>query len=153
MLAAAAASSGTEQTVYNLTTTAAYIGDRGTRVVGAGGGTLSISKAKEVDVSGSITGTTSADAGVIFAQASASLAVTVGLTASTTTTVAYSWKVPSSETSGWIELGTQGYRIAYVKGYIQPPCTWVTESSGTVWGATKTPYFMNSDKYASTLHD
>lgn len=107
------------------------------RVWGSGGGTLSIGKDKSWSVSGSVTGTTSAEAGAIFAKASASVGVTVGAERTVTTTSSYTWKVPSTQSRGWLEAGSNGVKVSYKKGYItRDTCEFKTQKTGTITGAT-----------------
>lgn len=66
-------------------------------------GTISYTKTSSTTVSGSVTATVSAEAGVVFAKASASLGVTVG--ASQTWTEAFSYSKTSSASGGaWARL-------------------------------------------------
>lgn len=139
-------------TYFHTSETSVYIGDTSTRIYGAPGGTLGIQKAKAWTASGSITGTTTADAGVVFANVSASVGVTVGLSRTTTTTVSYTWTVPTNVSSGWVEVGGHGYKITYDKGHYVSPCTWVSVQRNTVYGVTSNTYFMNSVAYPATPH-
>ncbi|MEV4311618.1 hypothetical protein [Actinocrispum sp. NPDC049592] len=63
-----------------------------------GPGTITYSKNTTSTVNASITGTTSAEAGVIFAKASVSLSVTVGGSYSKSDTWSYSATVPAGQT-------------------------------------------------------
>jgi hypothetical protein len=63
-----------------------------------GPGTITYSKNTTATVSASLTGTTSAEAGIIFAKASASLSVTVGGSYSWSDVWSYSAVVPSGQT-------------------------------------------------------
>lgn len=131
-------------TQYTTTQYTKYIGNSSTRVYGASGGTLTISAGKQTTVSGSLQGTASAEAGVIFAKASASVGISIGLSKTVTVTNSYSWKVPASQSVGWIELGSAGYQITWSKGYYSTPCVWNRTGGGTILGATSSPYFAHS---------
>lgn len=138
-------------TQYRLINSGGYAGDSTTRTYGAGGGTISISRSESVSFSSSITGTVAAEAGVIFAKASVSVGITIGRTADTTLSKSYSYTVPASQTSGWVEMGFRGYRINYDKGYYASPCTWVSQRKSTIYGVTQNTFFMNDRAYSSVL--
>jgi len=137
-------------TQYKLSTKQVYIGDRDTRTYGSGGGTITIEKGESVETGGSLSATTTAEAGVVFAKASVSVGVTISKSWSTSLSKSYSWTVPSARTSGWIEMGSVGYKITYERGHYKSPCTWVSEKKDTITGVTKNLWFVNSDKWAST---
>lgn len=130
--------------VYSTTQSGRYIGNSGTRVYGKAGGNLSISSGTSTTVSGSLQTTVSAEAGAIFAKASASVGLTVGLSKTVSTTVGYSWTVPSSQPSGWIEMGAHGFQISWEKGHYNSPCTYVRDSTGNLLGATSNVEFSHS---------
>lgn len=113
-----------------------YMASKGSRVYGDRGVTLSISKGVSHTISGQITGTVSVEAGVLFAKASASLAVTVGASVTTTTNIGGSWKV--TQKVGWLEVGTlHGYSFSWTKFHYRAPCKKVTEGKGTAKAAAK----------------
>lgn len=129
---------------YNTTQSVSYITDGASRIYGSPGGTLTIASGTSKAISGSLQTTASAEAGVVFAKASVSVGVTIGLTRTVTTTNSYSWVVPADQNPGWIELGSAGYQINWTKGSWQSPCTWVQTGSGRVLGATSNQYFTHS---------
>ncbi|MBB5866813.1 hypothetical protein F4553_000192 [Allocatelliglobosispora scoriae] len=131
-------------TFYYESHTDRYIGNPNTRVYGQAGGTLSISQGQSTTVSGSLQTTVSADAGVVFAKVGTSVGVTVGLSSQVTTTIGYTWTVPSNQSTGWIEMGSHGYQISWYKGYYISPCTWKQSGSGTLLGASKNAQFAHS---------
>jgi hypothetical protein len=116
----------------------------GQRVYGQSGGTITITKGTTKTISGSITGTTSGEANIIFAKATVSVGVTIGGSYAVTVTNAYSWQVPANQANGWVEMGSAGYRIDWQKGIYQAPCTFVTKGSGVITGVTKSPAFAHS---------
>lgn len=131
-------------TLYRTTQSASYIANKSDRVYGQAGGTLTYSRSYTRTVtataSTSVTGTVKA----VFASASASVGVSISGSKSVTATVSYSWKVPSSQSTGWIEMGAHGYNISYRVGHYKSPCTWVQTSSGTVKGTTSQAQFKHS---------
>jgi hypothetical protein len=131
-------------TFYNEHHSATYVGNGNTKVYGQGGGTLSISSGKTITVSGSLQGTVSAAAGVVFEQVSVSVSATVGRSSAVTTTNGYSWAVPKSQSTGWIEMGAHGYNISWTHGYYRTPCIWVQTDSGTLLGTTSNVQFIHS---------
>lgn len=109
-----------------------YIRAKDGRIYGQKGVTLGIAKGTSWTIGGSVTGTVKAEAGVIFAKAETSLAITVSLSRTTTTTFSGSWTVPKSQSVGWLEVGTnQGYSFKWTKYHYNAPCTKVVEGSGT----------------------
>jgi hypothetical protein len=131
-------------TYYNTSQSSRYIGNTGTRVYGQSGGTLSITKNRTITVSGSLQTTLSADAGIVLADVSTSVGITVGLSYAVTTTTGYSWTVPSTQSTGWIEMGAHGYSISWTKGHYNSPCTWVQTGSGYMIGTTHNVQFAHS---------
>lgn len=129
---------------YHMSEKGRYIGNRNTRTYGASGGVLSISRGKTVTVTGSLTTTATAEAGVIFAQASASVGVSVGLSKAVTTTVGYTWAVPKTQPEGWVEMGSHGYTVDWTFGHYVSPCTWYVTRRGQVVGATSNVQFAHS---------
>lgn len=129
---------------YSTTQSPTYRGDRDTRTYGRSGGTLTIALGESVTTGGSITGTTSAEAGVIFAKASVSVGVTIKKDWTSSVTRSYSWKVPSSQSTGWIEAGHHAYKVNYVKKTIVAPCNVKTVKTGSIVGNTSAIEFTHS---------
>src|SRR5205085_2653779 len=78
-------------------------------------------------VSGSVTGTASAEAGVIFAKASVSIGVTVGASWSKSDTWSYSKPVPSGKTARLV-MWHESRKMTVTKKQIVAPC-----NVKTVW--------------------
>ncbi|MGO4596932.1 hypothetical protein [Terrabacter sp. 2RAF25] len=129
---------------YTTSQSPTYRGDYNTRTYGKSGGTLTISLGESVTTGGSITGTTSAEAGVIFAKASVSVGVTIKKDWTSSVTRAYAWKVPSTQSTGWIEAGHHAYKVTYTKKTVVPPCTLHTDKTGTIVGNTSAIEFTHS---------
>lgn len=129
---------------YSVSTTSVYVGNIDERVYGKSGGTLTISKGTTQTWSGSITGTTTAEAGVIFAKASASVGITISSSRTQSLTVGYSWTVPSTQSTGWIEAGNRGYNVKYTKYNYLSPCKYNVLKTGTVKGVTSNVMFTHS---------
>jgi hypothetical protein len=116
-----------------------YLRARDGRIYGQSGVTLSISKGVSKTIGGSVTGTGSAEAGVIFAKASVSLAISVQYSRTTTTTFGASWTVPKSQPTGWLEVGTNnGYTFRWKRYHYRSPCTVVVDAHGTAKGPKRT---------------
>jgi hypothetical protein len=86
-----------------------------------GPGTISYSKSATSTVSASVAGTTSAEAGIIFAKASVSLTVTVGGSYSKADTWSYSKPVPSGQTKR-LRQYKEGRSFTVKKTEIVAPC-------------------------------
>lgn len=114
------------------------------RVYGAGGGTLSYAATESYGVTGTLSTTAEADAGVVFAHVSASVGVSVALSKTVSNTVGYTYTVPADVAQGWIEMGSAGYTIDWVKGTYTSPCEFHQTDGGTIVGATANKSFIHS---------
>lgn len=86
-----------------------------------GPGTITYNKTTTSTVNASITGTTSAEAGVIFAKASVSLSVTVGASYSKADSWSYAATVPAGKTMR-LQQYKEGRSFTVLKYRIVPPC-------------------------------
>jgi len=104
-----------------------------------GPGTITYSKTATSTVNASITGTTSAEAGVIFAKASVSLAVSVGASYSKSDTWSYAATVPAGKAMR-LQQYKEGRAFTVRKYHIVPPCTtkylWTKKVSAPVKNAS-----------------
>ncbi len=104
-----------------------------------GPGTITYSKTATSTVNASITGTTSAEAGIIFAKASVSLAVTVGASYSKADTWSYAATVPAGKVMR-LQQYKEGRAFTVRKYRIVPPCTtkylWTKKVSAPVKNAS-----------------
>jgi hypothetical protein len=108
-----------------------------------GPGTITYSKSTTSTVSASLTGTTSAEAGIIFAKASVSLSVTVGGSYSKSDTWSYAAAVPSGQTKR-LQQYKDARSFTVKKTHIIPPC-----NSKTDWTKNVTaPVKNNTYKWA-----
>lgn len=122
---------------------AIYLRARNGRVYGQRGVTLSISKGVSKTIGGSVTGTASAEAGVIFAKASASLSISVEVSRTTTTTFGASWKVPKKQAVGWLKVGTRnGHTFKWQRYHYASPCRKIVDAHGRGKGPTRTAALM-----------
>ncbi len=121
-----------------------YIGNSANRTYGEYPGTITVSKGTTKTVSGSLQTTVSADAGVIFAKVSTSVGISVGLSKAVTTNSSYSWTVPKSEGTGYVEMGSHGYRISWRYGSYSAGCQFVAQRSGQLSGVTANVEFVHS---------
>jgi hypothetical protein len=129
---------------YLTTQSARYIGNPATREYGRSGGNLAIEQDITRTISGTLQTTVSADAGVIFAKVSTSVGVSVGLSKSVASAAGYTWRVPSNQSVGWVEMGSHGYQISWRYGSYNSSCGFVTSRSGSLSGATSNVEFTHS---------
>ena len=141
---AAACETGSTHTSRTLTHASTYLGNANNRVYGQSGGTIGISYGETWTTSGTLSVSGTVKAGVVFANVSVTVGVSVSLSRGTTATSSYSWKVPKSQKSGWVERGNYGYKGSYTYGYYKSPCTWVKLGSGSYKGATARPWYTHS---------
>jgi hypothetical protein len=121
-----------------------YIGNPANRTYGQYPGTIIVSKGTTKTVSGSLQTTVSAEAGVIFAKVSTSIGLSVGLSRAVTTDSSYSWAVPKSQATGYVEMGSHGYRISWRYGSYNSSCQFVTQRTGQLSGVTANVEFTHS---------
>lgn len=131
---------------YNISHSPKFLpsGDPDARVYGTSGTNISISTAHQFGVNASLQTTATAEAGVVFAQLSASVGASVGASKSVTTTIGGSWTVPADQPRGWLEIGSAGYQINWEKGTYSTPCTFNAVDSGASEGATGSAEFVHS---------
>ena len=141
---AAICETGSTPTAKVLTKTSTYVGNTGNRVYGQSGGTITISVGESWTTTGSLTVTGTAGAGVVFASVSVAVGISVSYSRQTTTSSSYSWKVPSSQSTGWVERGNYGWKGQYEQYYFKSPCTRVVTGSGSYKGSTNQAWFTHS---------
>jgi hypothetical protein len=90
-----------------------------------GPGSINYTKNKTATTNASMTGTVSAEAGVVFAKASASLGVTVGKTWSKGDSWSYTMSVPRGKTARMV-MWHESRRFTVTKKRIVGPCNLVT---------------------------
>jgi hypothetical protein len=121
-----------------------YIGNPANRTYGQYPGTITVAKGTTKTVSGSLQTTISADAGVIFAKVSTSVGISVGLSKAVTTNSSYAWTVPRSQATGYVEMGSHGYRITWRYGSYNSACQFVAQRTGQLSGVTPNVEFVHS---------
>ncbi|WP_029146015.1 hypothetical protein [Microbacterium luticocti] len=111
-------------------TKATYLGfhQDGPRVTGPGGTTISISRGAGTTFSVDVSASATAEAGVIFAKASATLGISVSNTWTSNTTYRDSWAIPKSYSRGYLAIGNPKYRITATVTYQSPNCTTYTRT-------------------------
>ncbi|ONI76067.1 hypothetical protein ALI144C_35800 [Actinosynnema sp. ALI-1.44] len=109
-----------------------------------GPGSITFSRNTTSSVNASITGTTSAEAGVIFAKASVSIGITVGASYSRSDTWSYTANVPSGQTKR-LQQFKEARKMTVKKTQIVAPC-----NVKTVWTKTATAP-VKSNTYKWTL--
>lgn len=117
----------------------------GASVSGDGGITLSLSRSKTYTVTGTISGSTSAEAGVIFAKASATVGASVALSHSSTITSGGTWTVPSNWAGGRLTAGSMKYGGGWKKFQELPNCSLVLNKSGT-WNGPKLEWHFKTER-------
>lgn len=108
-----------------------FIADPSKQVYGQSGVTLSISAAAGTTFSGTVGGSVSGDISAIVASADASINASITYSKTTTVTLGGSWTVPSTQTVGWLALGSQGYGMNWAYYEYNANCGVVTLRSGT----------------------
>lgn len=141
---AATCETGSTRTSRTLSSASVYLGNANNRVYGQSGGTITISYGETWTTTGTLSVSGTANAGVVFANVSVTVGVSVSYSRATSATSSYTWKVPKSQKTGWVERGNYGYKGAYTYGYYKSPCTWVELGSGSYKGATSRPWYTHS---------
>lgn len=114
------------------------------RVYGEAGGVLNFDVGEQTTASVTVDGSTTAEAGAVFAKASLTLGISVGASSSVTTNQGYTWTVPADQPLGWIEVGRMGYQLDWQRGHYNSPCTWVQEASGSTLSVSDMIAFSHS---------
>ncbi|MBL7260241.1 hypothetical protein JKJ07_38670 [Actinoplanes sp. LDG1-01] len=94
------------------------------------GATVTYAKGKTTGWTVGGTFTAKAEAGIIFAKAETSLAISVTYSWSNTTTQTISQKVPKGKRQGRLRLYSDGYRYKVTKYQLKAPCNYVKIKSG-----------------------
>lgn len=110
------------------------------RARGTGPATLTISQGRTTTTTGTVSASVRAEAGVIFAKASAEVGGSLSRSTTTSTTTSYSVNVPAGRTVE-IEAGSHGVGFKTVVRKYLSTCRWATyngtaafpRSTGTVW--------------------
>jgi len=116
------------------------------RLYGDPGILLEISKGESSSISGSITGTTTAEAGIVFAKASVAVSISISKEKTVTTTKGGSWRVPKkAKKRGWLEMGALGYNITWYKKIWNPgKCKYVKSPRKKVKGVSPSAWIKHS---------
>ncbi|NYE93988.1 hypothetical protein FHU41_000209 [Psychromicrobium silvestre] len=108
------------------------------RLAGSPGAHLTIAAGTTSTITGTITLSTTVEAGAIFAKASVSAGVSLALSKATTVTYSVSATIPSQ--GGYIELGADGRSFAWTATRYNNNCVVSSHQVGSAVGATSTPY-------------
>ncbi|MFD8499320.1 hypothetical protein [Amycolatopsis sp. NPDC059657] len=106
-----------------------------------GPGSITYNKTTTSEVNASITGTTEAEAGIIFAKASASLSVSVGGSYSKSDSWSYTAEVPAGKTMR-LQQYKEGRSFTVVKYRIVPPCKVKNLWTKKVTAPVKSPSYL-----------
>lgn len=134
----------------DLTTTvsngkAAFVRDSHKTVYGDSGVTLSLSVAKGHTWTGTFTYSGQLEESMIIASAKETYSASISYAKTTTVTLGGSWKVPKSQKSGWLALGSQGYSMKWKTTRTKGNCSGEeTLGSGTAKLPAKSPYIKHS---------
>jgi len=114
-------------------------------VGGPSGMTLTISKGVSSSVTGTISASVTAQAGVIFASASTTLGVSLALSQTVTDSVGGSMVVPSNVASGYLTLGSVGRSFTATATQYNNNCVVIAGPyTGPVTGASTVYYVQPS---------
>ncbi|REH43691.1 hypothetical protein BCF44_109234 [Kutzneria buriramensis] len=122
----------------------AFVPDAAKKVYGQSGVTLSINAAAGTTWTGTVGGSASGDIDAIIASAQATVSSSISWSKTTTVTLGGSWTVPSSQKTGWLALGSQGYSMHWqVAGYTGG-CVYKVLRSGSAALPALTPMLAHS---------
>lgn len=121
-----------------------FVPDPGKRVYGATGVTLSITAAKGTSWTGTVSASGTAEIGLIVASAKETYGGSYSWGKTTTVTLGGTWKVPSSQKTGWLALGSQGSHMNWITTQTQPNCSSKTLGKGTINLPKLAPYIGHS---------
>jgi hypothetical protein len=115
------------------------------RSYGDAGTVVYVERNTSYTITGSIAGSTTVEAGVIFAKASVQVGASVSNAKTVSTSTGASWRVPSNQHRGWLEMGALGYDVAwYKKVWNSGKCRWTIIKGKTVKGVTASAWFKHS---------
>ncbi|MDF2271757.1 hypothetical protein P2Q00_40980 [Streptomyces coacervatus] len=109
-----------------------------------GGHTLGITLTAGTSVTGTITGSVSAEEGVIFAKAKASVSVSIAVSMSASVSYSDTWKVPSSWREGYLHAGADRKVMNWDVGHYGANCKWVISRKGVAKFPYHIPAFWNT---------
>lgn len=121
-----------------------FVPDPGKRVYGASGVTLSISAAKGTSWTGTVSASGTVEVGLIVASAKETYGGSYSWGKTTTVTLGGTWKVPSTQKTGWLALGSQGSHMNWITTQTQPNCSSKTLGKGTINLPKLAPYIGHS---------
>lgn len=123
----------------------AFVGDKSKTVYGDSGVTLSLSVAKGHTWTGTFTYSGTFEESAIIASAKETVGGSISYAKTTTVTLSGSWKVPASQRSGWLALGSQGYTMNWKTTRTRGNCQGEeTIGHGTAKLPAKSPYIKHS---------
>lgn len=100
---------------------AGYV-QNGDRVTGDPGMTIKISRSSGTQFSVGVSASATAEAGLVFARASATAGISLTHSWTTTRTEERSWTVPNNGRRGWISIGSDKYEVTAVIQYSGSRC-------------------------------
>lgn len=116
-------------------------------VTGGPGVTIAISRSKTFTVGGSITGTVSADAGIILAKVGTSVSIQGSTSWSDNVTVGGSFTVPSTWKVGRLSIGTMGYNGTWKYVQSRPSdCAAITLRGGSYYDIPRDEFHFPSER-------
>ncbi|MFJ6216716.1 hypothetical protein ACIQGZ_25810 [Streptomyces sp. NPDC092296] len=124
---------------------AVFVPDPGKIVYGDSGTTLTVSAAAGSVLTGTVSGSGEIDESLIVVAAKQTISASIAYSKTTTVTLSGSWKVPSSQSSGWLAIGSQGYSMNWKTTRTNGNCSGEsTLGSGTAKLPAQTPYVAHS---------
>ena len=121
-----------------------FVGDPAKTVYGASGVTLSLSSASGTTWSGTVSNATQGDISLIVIEAKDTVSASVSYSKTTTVALGGSWTVPSSQKSGWLALGSEGYHMNWSVSQENGNCTTTLLRSGTANLPAESPFIDHS---------
>jgi hypothetical protein len=103
------------------------------KIYGTSGILLTIQSGRTTSISTSITGSATAGVSVVVAKADLTTSLSLAVTQSATTIAGGSWRVPASQSTGWLAFGTfSSYSYSWSEAVHLENCTTVKHSGSAV---------------------
>ncbi|MDO4241031.1 MAG: hypothetical protein Q4C71_00650 [Microbacteriaceae bacterium] len=135
-----------DYSVANLTPGGRHVPAKGgnNRVYGQPGGTITISKDRQWYTEGSISASATVEVNAVVASASATIGETVTVGEVHGIGSEYQYFVPLHVPRGWVEVGHNGYDIAWSRGYVTDSCEWHETEGGKATVITNNVSYIHS---------
>lgn len=121
-----------------------FVGDSSKTVYGQSGITLSVSVAKGHTWTGTITYAAKLSESIIVESAEETISGSISYAKTTTVSLGGTWKVPASQSDGWLALGSKGYSFNWERGSYNGGCKWIISNHGSAKLPALSPYIAHS---------